>query len=156
MTAQDYSLNQQRQRASSPQRRLPRIPGITKSGGLPLGRQLLQTLLPVTLLPLAVASGLGIYVTKRAENADVVFALKQEAFLASEAASFFVEDSFSVVDNLVISPSIQAVLTRANAKAEEDELIDKPVEELEEQFAQTKLLEPNAAVNRYLADVVAA
>ncbi|ESA36483.1 methyl-accepting chemotaxis protein [Leptolyngbya sp. Heron Island J] len=157
MTAQDYSLNNdQIQRATSVQKQLPRISKAEKQGGRPLSRQLLQTLLPVTLMPLAVASGLGIIVTKRAENADVIFALKQEAFLASEAASFFVEDSFKVLEKLVISPSIQTTLAQANAKAEEDELIDRSVEELEQQFAQTRLLEPNAAVNQYLADVVAA
>ena len=124
MTAQDYSLKDQRQRASSSQkRRLPRIPGITKASGLPLGRQLLQTLLPVTLLPLAVASGLGIFVTKSAENEDVILALKQEALLASETASLFLDDSFKTVENLVISPSIQQVIARANAKALERNLL---------------------------------
>lgn len=156
MTAQDYSLNDKLQRFSSLQRRFPRLPGINRESGRPLGRQLLQTLLPVTLLPLAVASGLGIFITKSAENDDVVFALKQEAFLASEAASFFVDDSFKVIENLVISPSIQQLLARTNAKAEADGLVDQSVEALEQQFAQTKLLDPSAAVNKYLADVVAA
>lgn len=157
MTAQEYSLNnEQLQRSDSPLKKLARLRPLKSKEGAPLGRQLLQTLLPVTLLPLAVASGLGIVITKRAENEDVVFALKQEAFLASETTSFFVEDSFRIVEKLVISPSIQQALNQANAKAEEDELIEQSVEALEQQFAQTQLLEPNTAVNKYLADVVAA
>ncbi|EKU97844.1 methyl-accepting chemotaxis protein [Leptolyngbya sp. PCC 7375] len=157
MTAQDYTLkNDKLQRPSLLRRGIPRISRADKKGGRPLGRQLLQTLLPVTLLPLAVASGLGIVITKRAENEDVVFALKQEAFLASEVAGFFVADSFQVVENLVISPSIQQALNQANAKVEEDKLSEQSVEALEQQFAQTKLLEPNAAINKYLADIVAA
>lgn len=158
MTAKEYSLNDQLQRkeATSPQKKLFRTLGANSEKGRPLGRQLLQTLLPVTLLPLAVASGLGIVITKNAENEDVLFALKQEAFLTSEAASLFVEDSFSTVENLVISPNIQQLLNQANQKAEEDELIEQPVEALEQQFAQTKLLTPNGAINKYLADVVAA
>ena len=156
MTAQDYPLNnEQLQRASSSKRPLPRISKTEKKEGRPLSRQLLQTLLPVTLMPLAVASGLGIVITKRAENEDVVFALKQESFLASEVASFFVNDSFKDIDNLVSTPSIQQALNRANAKAEEDGLIEQPVEVLEQQFAQTKLLEPNEVINRYLAEIVA-
>ncbi|MEM7064823.1 MAG: methyl-accepting chemotaxis protein [Cyanobacteria bacterium P01_B01_bin.77] len=158
MTAKEYSLNDQRQRqeVTSSQKRLFRTLGANNDKGQPLGRQLLQTLLPVTLLPLAVASGLGIVITKNAENEDVLFALKQEAFLTSEASGLFVEDSFSTVGNLVISPNIQQLLNQANQKAEEDELIDQPVEDLEQQFAQTKLLTPNGAINKYLADVTAA
>lgn len=158
MTAKEYSLNDQlqRQEASTPQKRLSRTPGTNDEKGRPLGRQLLQTLLPVTLLPLAVASGLGIVITKNAENKDVLFALKQEAFLASEASGLFVEESFSTVQNLVISPNIQQQLRQANQKAEEDELIEQPVEALEQQFAQSKLLAPNGAINKYLSDVVAA
>ncbi|MBE9068498.1 HAMP domain-containing protein [Leptolyngbya cf. ectocarpi LEGE 11479] len=158
MTAKEYSLNDQLQRkeATSPQKQLFRTLGANNEKGRPLGRQLLQTLLPVTLLPLAVASGLGIVITKNAENEDVLFALKQEAFLASEASGLFVEDSFSTVENLVISPNIQQLLNQANQKAAEDELIDQPVEALEQQFAQTKLLTPNGAINKYLADITAA
>lgn len=161
MTAQEYSLKDQLQLPDSkpeeselPQRKRERSAGGENVKGRRLSRQLLQTLLPVTLLPLAIASSLGIVITTRAERADSVQALREESFLTSEAASLFVTDNFKTVESLAISPVVQQQLTKGAQKAEEDELSAKPVEQLEQEFNAVKVLEPNLALNQYMARVV--
>ncbi|MEO0869314.1 MAG: HAMP domain-containing protein, partial [Cyanobacteria bacterium J06642_11] len=122
--------------------------------GQPLSRRLVQTLLPVALLPLAVASGLGIIVTRRTEQANALFLLKEESFVASEAASVFLEENFKILQAVALNPSILDTLRQADKKVEEDGLADKPIEEVEREFEQTKLISQNNALNKYLSDVV--
>ncbi len=158
MTAQQYSLRDrpqttesegsQRKRGASPKKALPK--------GKPLSRRLLQTLLPATLLPLAVASGLSIILTRRAERNDALLALKKQSFLSSQAASVFVEDSFKISQGVMINPAILQALQQASAKAKQTGLADQPIESLEKTFKQTKVLETNAVLNQYLTDVVEA
>ncbi|MEO0456079.1 MAG: methyl-accepting chemotaxis protein [Cyanobacteria bacterium P01_A01_bin.114] len=156
MTAQQYSSRRDR----TPKRGSGLPPGqgspSSQSGlikGRPLSRQLLQTLLPVTLLPLAVASGLGIVVTSRTEHKNATLELQERSYLASGAASFFVEESFEAAGNVLINPAVIETLREAGEKAIEDGLVDRPAEALNQQFSQTKLIEPNATINQYLADV---
>ena len=118
-----------------------------------LSRQLLQTLLPVALLPLVVASGLSIIITRRAEREDALFLLKEESFLASEAASVFVEDNFKVIEGVILNPTLAQELRQAGSKAKDDDLADQPIETLERDFAQNKLVSPGTSLNRYLSDV---
>ncbi|MEM9484948.1 MAG: HAMP domain-containing methyl-accepting chemotaxis protein [Cyanobacteria bacterium P01_F01_bin.116] len=161
MTAQEYSLKDQLQlpeakpeESKLPQQRRKLSAGGEKVKGRRLSRQLLQTLLPVTLLPLAIASSLGVVITTRAERANSVQALREESFLTSEAASLFVTDNFKVVESLAISPVVQQQLRKGTQKAEEDELNAKPVEQLEQEFDAVKVLEPNFALNQYMTRVV--
>ncbi|MGD1857494.1 MAG: methyl-accepting chemotaxis protein [Leptolyngbyaceae cyanobacterium] len=161
MTAQEYSLQDQLplqepkpEEATLVQPKSRQTSRIGKVKGRPLSRQLLQTLLPVTLLPLAIASSLGVVITRRAERTNAVQALQNQSFLTSEAASLFVEDNFKTVDSIAFSPAIQQKLVQGGQKAEEDELNEQTVEQLEQAFEQTKLLEPNTSLNQYLARIV--
>ena len=156
MTAQQYLSRDrsqtpdlgppQGQSFPSPKQSLPQ--------GRPLSRRLLQTLLPATLLPLAVASGLSIIVTRQAKRNDALFFLKKQSFLSSQAASVFVEDSFKISQGVMINPAISQAVQQASAKAKEAGLVDQPIELLEQQFKQTKVIETNAVLNQYLAKVV--
>ncbi len=155
MTAQQYPLNDQRQsqETTKPQRQDLRNSATNATEGRPLSRQLLQTLLPITLLPLAVASGLAILVSRRSEQNAALLLLKEESVLASEAANVFVEDNFRIIEGILISPTILNTVRQADKDVEESGLADKPIDSLEQQFSQTKLLKPNQELNQYLADV---
>ena len=156
MAAQQYSLRDRSQTVASrlPQEQSFQLPKLSLPQGRPLSRRLLQTLLPTTLLPLAVASGLSIVVTRHAERADALFFLKKQSFLSSQAASVFVEESFKISQGVMINPTILQALQQASAKAQQTGLVDQPIELLEQQFEQTKVIETNAVLNKYLADVV--
>lgn len=156
MTAQQYSSKDEAQTKGSGQTKgdLFRRSKESPVEGHPLSRRLLQTLLPVTLLPLAVASGLAIVVTGKSEQDSALLLLKEESILASEAANVFVEDNFRIIEGVLVNPTILQTLRQTDAEVTEAGLADQPIELLEQQFNQTKLVEPNQALNQYLADVV--
>ncbi|MGD1949097.1 MAG: methyl-accepting chemotaxis protein [Leptolyngbyaceae cyanobacterium] len=152
MTAQQYSLKDQAQLpgSESPRMKSPSPTKIKSAAGRPLGRQLLQTLLPVALLPLAVASGLGFWVTRRAAQEEALFRLQEESFLASEAAGLFVQEKFEDVSAVKLNPVVIQAIQQADEKVSTDNLAGRPIEELEQQFGQNKLLIVNNALNQYL------
>ncbi len=119
----------------------------------PLNRQLLKTLLPLALLPLAISSGLGIWITRRAEREDALFLLKEESFLASEAASVFVEDNFKIIEAVLLNPVLFDALREADQDVESKNLDQQTDDALERQFGQTKLVSTDTTLNKYLADV---
>lgn len=154
MTAQQYpAKNQSPLQSAEPSPNLS-SPQLVLEKGQTLSRRLLQTLLPVALLPLAVASGLGIVVTRRTEQANALFLLKEESFLASEAASVFVEENFKILEAVALNPAILTTLRQADKTVEDGGLATKPIDAIEQEFEQTKLITPNSALNNYLADVV--
>ena len=154
MTAQQYSLNDQVQAPETEQSRKQRLGlPVTSVEGRPLSRQLLRTLLPITLLPLAVASGLAILVTRQSEQESALLLLKEESVLASEAANVFVEDNFRIIEGVLINPTILNTVRQADKEIEESGLADRPIDFLEQQFDKTKLIKPNQELNQYLADV---
>ncbi|MBT9317498.1 methyl-accepting chemotaxis protein [Leptothoe spongobia] len=156
MTAQQYSLDDQRQspKPTKSQGRSLQNSTTEATEGRPLSRQLLQTLLPITLLPLVVASGLAILVTRQSEQEAALLLLKEESVLASEAANVFVEDNFRIIEGVLINPTILDAVRQADQDVEEKGLADQPIESLEKQFGALKLLKPNQVLNKYMADVV--
>ncbi|MBT9312027.1 methyl-accepting chemotaxis protein [Leptothoe kymatousa] len=155
MTAQQYPIN--KKSSAKPGKPSLRSASLAKLGlgkGQPLNQRLLQTLLPVALLPLAVASGLGIAVTRRSEQNQALFLLTEESFLASEAASVFVEDNFKIIESVLVNPSIQATLRQIDQQVETKGIAKKPIEALEQEFGQNKLIARNSVLNKYLSDVV--
>ncbi|MEA5466304.1 methyl-accepting chemotaxis protein [Leptothoe sp. PORK10 BA2] len=153
MTAQQYPLDDRPQMKNRSQKQGLPMSTVASVRGQPLGRQLLQTLLPVALLPLAVASGLGFWVTRRAERADALFLLTEESFLASEAASLFVEDNFGDVNERLLNPIVTQALQQADEKVKADNLAERPIEQLNQEFGQTKLVTPNPVLNKYLTQL---
>ncbi|MEM9807567.1 MAG: HAMP domain-containing methyl-accepting chemotaxis protein, partial [Cyanobacteria bacterium P01_D01_bin.56] len=93
-------------------------------------------------------------VTRRTEQANALFLLKEESFLASEAASVFVEENFKILQAVALNPSILTTLRQADKTVEDGGLAAKPIDAVEQEFEQTKLIAPNSALNNYLADVV--
>ena len=155
MTTQQYSLDDQRQsqKLAKATRQEPRNSATDVNEGRPLSRQLLQTLLPITLLPLAVASSLAILVTRQSEQDAALLLLKEESVLASEAANVFVEDNFRIIEGVLINPTILNTVRQADKEVEENGIADRPIDSLEQQYSNTKLLKPNQELNQYLADV---
>ncbi|MEM9264982.1 MAG: HAMP domain-containing methyl-accepting chemotaxis protein [Cyanobacteria bacterium P01_F01_bin.13] len=154
MTAHSLDNQLQTRKPRQPQKKETLASGGNSSKGSTLSTRLLQTLLPVALLPLAIASGLGVIVTRRTEQKNAVFLLKEESFLASEAASVFVEDNFKIIESVQLNPTILSTLRQVDAEVEKNGTAAKPIETLEKEFGQTKLIKPNGVLNKYLADVV--
>ncbi|NEP59484.1 MAG: HAMP domain-containing protein [Symploca sp. SIO2G7] len=120
----------------------------------PLRRRLLVTILPAILLPLAFASVLGYsIIQQRAEN-ELKQQLKQQSLLTSEAASQLVEQVGKISLDVATNPLILDTARVSTQKAEFEGLVELPIEELEQRFEETKLLEVNQELNDYLVRIL--
>ncbi len=121
-----------------------------KQQGSTLRRRLLTTVLPVVLVPLAIAGGLGTYFTYQRALQQGERALKDRAQLATDIANSEIRTGLNEMALLANNPStINAARTGAQ-KAEAARINQLPIDQVEKQYAATRLLEPNQSLNRYL------
>lgn len=120
-----------------------------------LRQQLLTTVLPLTLAPLLVASGIG-YVISQSQNQNKVSQdLRGQALLVDEAIQQSIAAEFRATQNLAVSPLVIEKVRSGGRVAEAEDLMlsRRTVNDIEDTFAKTKLIQPNQAFNDYLARV---
>ncbi|MEM9003681.1 MAG: methyl-accepting chemotaxis protein [Cyanobacteria bacterium P01_F01_bin.86] len=120
------------------------------TSGITLRKQLLRTFLPLSLAPLAIASAIGYYIVDRNTEQQTQERLTDASVIMRDAASQLVDDGrripLAIADNPYILNSVRA----ASNKAEAEQLIQAPIEQLEQQFDATHLLEVKPELNDYL------
>ena len=119
-----------------------------------LGRRLVVSILPATLLPLLIASGLGFRIIQQQAKQDALELLQQKSLLTSEAAQLFVEDTFKIPKVISLSPLVANVVQQAESIVESEQLEEESIDDLEERFQRLKLLTPNDELNDYLGSIV--
>ncbi|WP_144865331.1 methyl-accepting chemotaxis protein, partial [Hyella patelloides] len=119
-----------------------------------LRRRLLVSLLPTVLVPLAIASFIGNVIIERKAKAQIIETLEIDNFLASKFVANFLQDSFQTIDIVAANSEVMAAMKAASELAEEQQLTQKPIEELEKQFSETKLLTTDEKLNNYLKKIV--
>lgn len=117
--------------------------GQRKTRSASLSRQLLNTILPLSLAPLVVASIAGYVITQNRVQAEINSQLEGEALLVSEGISRKMEEDFEALEGLGISPFIKNLAQAATAAAETEDLPQQPLEILEARFANTKQITSN-------------
>ncbi len=116
-----------------------------------LRRRLLFAVVPSVLVPLAIASIAGHEIVQRGSESRIRSQLQDQALLASQAAGEVLEDGLKLPALIATNPiAIEAARVGAQ-QAESEGLTQLPIEQLETQFAANKLLNPNQALNDYLA-----
>ncbi|MBT9315193.1 HAMP domain-containing protein [Leptothoe spongobia] len=122
--------------------------------GNTLRSQLLLTILPVVLVPLLIASGIGYRVVQQRTEERLQRQLTDQSLLASGS-------TLAVLDELLTLPRVIAnsplVINEALAGSNEaaNAGLDKlSVSELESKFTNTKLLRDHKSLNKYLQETV--
>lgn len=123
--------------------------------GKGLRRQLLQTVLPLALAPLAAVTFIDYTLSQNQIRREMNQELQGKALLASETLSQSVAEQFRQTELLANNPLVlQRIRSGAEkAEAEDLNLSQRTVKEIEDQFAKTKLLESDRVFNDYLAKV---
>ncbi|KAI9135737.1 HAMP domain-containing protein [Acaryochloris sp. CCMEE 5410] len=119
-----------------------------------LRQKLLTTVLPVALAPVAIASVIGYVQTETQLKAKALLQLEEVSLLSSEASAIFLKDALKFPDIIDSDPLLLEAVKAGAQQAEAQGLPQKPIEAVEQQFASTKLLKPNAKLNEYLQRVV--
>lgn len=116
--------------------------------------QLLVTVLPTVIVPLAIASGIAINFTQKQAKEKLQSDTIQTLRLAAEATRQSIEDAFAVTDLLEINPLVINTLNSAYQEAQSKQLAKKNIQELEKKYNlnQKRLVELNQvkALNNYL------
>ncbi|MGK7875750.1 MAG: hypothetical protein AB4426_21380 [Xenococcaceae cyanobacterium] len=121
-----------------------------KQRGVPLRHQLLITILPVVLIPLAIASAVGYQIIHQSSETQVKLQLQDQALLAGEAARDVLENGLKITKMVASNRLVINAARVGSQEAETAKLNQLPIAELEKRFAATKLLEPNQFLNDYL------
>ena len=142
--------NTQAHPKSAPSESIPKLMP-SKHSSLTLSRRLLITVLPTVLVPLALASTVsyGIF-QKRAEN-QIKKQLQDQALLAGQSAAQLQSDGLKFAEMVASNPLVTDTARAGTQKAETEQLDQQSVDELEKNFAATKLLAPNQILNDYLS-----
>ena len=140
---------EQAQESLEPRHREPKFQPSTS-----LRRRLLMTITPTVLLPLAIASVLGYSVIQqRAEN-ELEQQLEQQSLLVSKAASQLVDEIVKISIDVASNPLIIDAARVGAQKADTEELSQLPIDELENRFEKTKLLETKENLNDYMVRIL--
>ena len=118
--------------------------------GASLRGRLLMTILPTVLLPLAIAGFVDDKIVERRVETNFKSQLRSKTLLMAESAERLVEDMQATTAQLAANPLLINTVKASSQKAEAEQLHQKPIEQLEEQFAATKLLQTNHSLNHYL------
>ncbi len=120
------------------------------TAGSSLRLRLLTTILPTVLIPLTVASTIGINVVNSDKKYQTLENVEKTVVTTTVLTKKFLDSALNVNQLLAGSPFVVENLEAAKQKAEDLALLQQPIEQVEAQFSQTKLLNPNPKLNNYL------
>ena len=120
-----------------------------RSKAKPLRFQLLRGILPAVLLPLAAAGFVGYRSIHESLEENLSEQVESQALLAGEITHSNLNELANISELVASNPLVSNAAKSAGEQL--PELSEFPVEEIEERFAETRLLQPNEALNRYLA-----
>ena len=149
MTTEQESKNSQSEATSTIKSVTDEFKGIGT-----LRRRLLVSILPAVLLPLLIASAIGYNITQRRAKTEVVEKLEANTLLASKTITTFIRDSLQLTDLVAANPVVIQAMKTGSKKAQEEQLIQQPIDSLETKFAATKLLTTDDSLNNYLQQIV--
>lgn len=157
-TAQESVLGPSLPNSSGSQSYEPgRFPGASLTKKLPqrsgrnLRQQLLSTVLPLALLPLAVEGLVSYSLTESRTTATVATDLKGKSLLVSETVNQDLVDEFKFADIFTRNPLVQEKLKQGNKIALAEKLTEVPIDKLEARFILDKQIETNQALNQFAA-----
>ena len=123
---------------------------IPKKSGISFRNQLLRTVLPIVLVPLAVGT-ITIYKTNQKKfEAQTKPHLQQQALLAGEIARVLLEEELKLPDMVAHNPLVIDAARAGSQRAEAINLHKVPIEQVEKIFSATRLLKPTQDLNDYL------
>ncbi|MBE9042442.1 GAF domain-containing protein [Oscillatoriales cyanobacterium LEGE 11467] len=118
--------------------------------GLPLDRQLLVKILPGVLLPLGLATWLSYALTTRGATLETQKRLQGELLAAAKVAERIIIETEIVTDSVAANPLIIEAARENTQRAQEEGIAELSIEEAEQRFANTLLLNPSQPINDYL------
>ncbi|MBD3884561.1 GAF domain-containing protein [Phormidium tenue FACHB-886] len=125
-----------------------------KQNGVSLRVQLLRTVLPVVLIPLMLASAVGYRVVQQRTEERIQRQLEDQALLASEGTIAVLEELLAIPKTIATNPLVVNEALAGGKQAELAGLDKLPIEQVEAQYQDTKLLRTHRSLNSYLMETI--
>lgn len=114
--------------------------------------RLLQTILPVVLIPLMLAGAAGYRVVQQRTEDRVQEQLENQALLTSEGTTEVLKDLLDLPRSIAANPLVINEAIAGSKQVESESLDQVPPQVLEERFEATKLLRSHNRLNAYLKE----
>lgn len=121
-----------------------------------LRRRLLQTVLPTVLIPLAVVHTIGSKVIQQRSENRVKQQLNDQARLASQTVTQLFVNTQQTTEMIATNPLVIRATQAETQQTAAQSLAKLPIDQIERNFATTKLLQPNPELNEYLKRITTA
>ncbi|MEQ8755721.1 MAG: methyl-accepting chemotaxis protein [Coleofasciculus sp. G1-WW12-02] len=116
----------------------------------PLRTQLLQTILPAVLVPLALAGLVTSGIISRRSQQQTEQLLQNEALLTSDLVNELLAEAEKIPAIVANNPLVINAAKNTATVAQEEGLPTIPIEQLEQTFATNKIVQLNPSLNSYL------
>jgi methyl-accepting chemotaxis protein PixJ len=140
----------------APQEPIESSPKQLTGSGNTLRRRLLLTVLPIVLIPLAVASAIGLNATQRRATDRELKQLQESSQLTSETSSVFLDQAFKIPTLVGSNPLMVDAMRSGAQQAEAKKLPEQTAQDIkktEDEYNSTRLLQPSEILNGYLKNV---
>ncbi|MFP4134394.1 MAG: methyl-accepting chemotaxis protein [Halothece sp.] len=121
-----------------------------------LQSRLLVSVLPTLLVPLAVAGTAGWWIIHEQLENQYKARLEEQALIAGEDMSQWLRNYLAVAETITQNAMVVEAVRSGSNQVVTEEINLAGVRELEEQFQETKLLNPNTDLNEYLQQITSA
>ena len=115
-----------------------------------LRRRLLTTVLPITLIPLSIIGVFGFLQTEAQLKQRQNQQLEEVGLLSSSTTTVVINNHLEFHGLIENNPLVLNALKAGSKQVQDQGLAQQPIAAVEQKFAGTKLLKPNAALNAYL------
>jgi len=119
-------------------------------------RRLLKTVLPTVLIPLAIVHTVGSKVVQQRSENRVKQQLDDQARLTSQAMTQLFVNTQQTAETIAANPLVIRTVRAEAQQTTTQNLAKLPIDQVEREFAETKLLRPNAELNDYLKRIATA
>lgn len=121
-----------------------------------LRSQLLLTVLPLALAPVALATFADYLITQNRTEFELTEELKAKALLSGEAISSGIEDGLSIASVVAKNAFVLSRVRSTSNTAESENLLELSTNELETRLSRTKLIAPSQELNDFLVEMAKA
>jgi methyl-accepting chemotaxis protein PixJ len=118
-----------------------------------LRRRLLQTILPTVLVPLAAANGMAYKLSQQQTENRIKLQLKDQALLASKGTTNILLNAVQAPETIATNPLVIDEARVSSQRVAAEKLNELPIDQLEQRFADSRLLQPDQTLNNYLNKV---
>ncbi|MBD1848970.1 GAF domain-containing protein [Cyanobacteria bacterium FACHB-502] len=121
-----------------------------------LRSQLLLTVLPLALAPVALATFADYLITQNRTEFELTEDLKAKALLSGEVISSGIEDGLGIASVVAKNAFVLSRVRSTSNTAESENLLELSTNELEARLSRTKLIAPSQELNDFLVEMAKA